>query len=454
MERFALDYLKKWLNGNNRKPLILRGARQVGKTWLVRHLAKIMGKQLIEINFEKQPSYASLFDSNEPQHTLLNLSTSTNQNINPSTSLLFLDEIQMAPQLLTKLRWFAEDLPELPVIAAGSLLEFILAEHTFSMPVGRVTYMHLEPLTFEEFLLANGKKELYDYLLSYNLSSAVPDVIHQLLISLFKEYLLVGGLPAIVSSWVQEHSLNNISQIQHDLLATYRDDFAKYRGRISTERLDDVLSAIPRMLGQKFIFSRVNSDVQIKTHKQALNLLEKARLCYRVKSCAGNGVPLGAEVKDKYFKETFLDTGLCSAFLGLNLTKIKQTQEINLINNGNIAEQVVGQLLRTLEPPYIEPNLYCWHREEPSSSAEIDYLIQHGNEVIPIEVKAGTTGSLKSLGVFMDLKKVPLAIRINSDLPSIANVEIKNHLSKLIRYKLLSIPFYLIEQIYKLRELV
>ncbi|WP_133131218.1 ATP-binding protein [Legionella yabuuchiae] len=450
MERTLLNYMNNWLVSPDRKPLVIRGARQVGKTWLVRHLAEKTGMQLIELNFEKQPSYASLFDSNDINQILLNLSTVLNQKIDPPKCLLFFDEIQAAPQLLSKLRWFAEDLPQLAVISAGSLLEFILAEHSFSMPVGRVSYMHLEPMSFDEFLLANDKKSLYDYLDQYELNVEIPSVIHEQLTALFKEYLIVGGMPAVVSNWAAERSLNRVSQIQNDLLATYRDDFSKYKGRLATERLEEVLNSIPKMLGQKFVFSRVNKTIQASTIKHVLDLLEKARIGHRVQSSSANGVPLASEIKEKFFKEIFLDIGLCTTALGLSLNQINSTNEILLINNGGIAEQVVGQLLRTIEPPYIEPVLYYWHREEAGSSAEIDYVIQHGNRIIPIEVKAGATGSLKSLHVFMGLKKLPLAMRINSDYPSKTNVNVKDNLGKSVNYTFISIPFYLVGQIHRL----
>lgn len=450
MERNALGFLKNWLTSVDRKPLVLRGARQVGKTWLVRHLAKTTGKRLVEINFEKQPAQASLFAPNDPQQILLNLRTALRQDINPLNSILFLDEIQAVPHLFAKLRWFYEDLPELPVIATGSLLEFLLAEHSFSMPVGRISYMHLEPLSFDEFLLANDMKALYDYLLAYDFNIEIPISIHEQLISLFKQYLLVGGLPAAVASYTSERSFTKVSQIHHDLMATYRDDFAKYSGRIAIERLDEVTMAIPKMLGQKFVYNKVNPAVQSSTIKQSLNLLAKARVCHRVLSCSANGVPLGAEVNEKYFKAIFLDTGLSSAALGLSLTEINDTNEIVVINNGGISEQVVGQLLRTINPPYIEPSLYYWLRDEKGSSAEIDYILPFGSKVIPIEVKAGSSGSLKSLHLFMGLKKLPLAIRINSDLPSEVVVNVKDRLGDTIEYTLLSIPFYLISQINRL----
>ena len=247
---------------------------------------------------------------------------------------------------------------------------------------------------------------------------------------------------------------SKINQIQQDLLATYRDDFAKYKGRIDKERLDDVMTATPRMLGQKFVYSRVNHAVQSNTIKQVLDLLGKARVCNRVLSSASNGTPLGAEVDDKYFKVIFLDTGLCCASLGLGLSQINSASEINMINNGGIAEQVVGQLLRTIEQPYIEPKLYYWRRDEEGSSAEVDYVMQHSNKVIPIEVKSGAAGKLKSLHLFMGLKKYATAVRINSGIPSVTTVDVKNHTSNQVQYRLVSLPFYLLGQIHRLLDLV
>ncbi len=453
MNRALLNDLKNWLQASDRKPLVLRGARQVGKTWLVRHLAEVMDKKLIELNFEKQPALASLFNTNDPQQILLNLSAAFGQEIDLQNSLLFLDEIQVTPQLFSKLRWFTEDCPQLPVIAAGSLLEFVLADHHFSMPVGRISYMHLEPLSFEEFLLAQDKKMLLDYLKAYNMRFEIPVAIHEQLLTQFKEYLFIGGLPAATVSWITERSLSKVNQIQNDLLATYRDDFAKYRGRIDLERLLEVMHAIPKMLGQKFVLSRVNSSIQSSTIKQVIDLLEKARLCHRVRSCSANGVPLAAEVREKFFKVIFLDVGLCSTSLGLSWSQMQSVNELTLINNGAIAEQVVGQILRTIEPSYIEPALYYWQREEPGSNAELDYVIQHGSRIIPIEVKAGATGRLKSLHSFMNLKKLPLAVRINSDLPSQVEVDFKDHAGKSVQYKLISIPFYLSGQLHRLIEM-
>lgn len=449
MKRNCINFLNEWLLDAGRKPLVIRGARQVGKTWVVRHLAELQGKKLLEINFEKQPQRTTLFDTNDLQQIALNLSTVFG-DIDPDKSILFLDEIQAAPEILAKLRWFAEDMPELPVVAAGSLLEFTLENHTFSMPVGRINYMHLEPLSFEEFLLANDKAGFVEYIKKYNFGYQVPLDIHQQLLNIFKEYLIVGGMPQAVESWVKNKSLNKISQIHSDLIATYRDDFPKYSGRLSVERLDEVLMSVPRFAGQKFVYSKVNPDVQSKSVKQALDLLCKARVCHKVLGSAANGIPLGAEIQNKYLKAIFLDIGLCSTILGISLDTINSTKDIDLINKGSMSEQVVGQILRTIVPFYSEPNLYYWHRDEKGSSAEIDYVMQHQNKVVPIEVKSGSTGGLKSLHIFMGLKNLDVALRVNSDFPTITPINVQDSFGKNINYKLVSIPYYLLGEAHRL----
>lgn len=452
MYRFALNYLKnQWVNNDDRKPLIIRGARQVGKTWLVREFTKSIGKTLIEINFEETPAVATLFHSNDPEEILLQLGVKYKNSIDIKTSILFLDEIQAAPEILAKLRWFAEALPQLPVIAAGSLLEFVLAEHSFSMPVGRIEYLHLEPLSFEEFLLAKDEKTSFDYIQKIDFSKKVPITLHEQFMRHFREYLFVGGLPAAVLNWISKRNWENIHRIHQNLLTTYRDDFAKYHGRLDIARLDETIQSIPKMLSEKFIYSHVNSSVQSNSIKKALELLHKARICHSVRCVTGSGVPIGATIKEKYFKEILLDVGLCNAMLGVDLHELLNVNELTLIHSGGLTEQVTGQLLRTIFPFYMQPELFYWMREEKNANAEIDYVIQHRNKIIPIEVKAGAAGSLKSLHYFMGLKKLPLALRINSDIPNQTIVSVKHEKEK-IQYTLLSLPLYLIGQIPRLLQ--
>jgi predicted AAA+ superfamily ATPase len=452
MERTRFINLKEWLYLCERKPLVIRGARQVGKTWLVRQLAKSENLTLIELNFEDRKQDASLFRTNDPKTTLLEIGAARNITLDPRKSLLFLDEIQVVPELFAKLRWFAEKMPELAVIATGSLLDFSLDTHTFSMPVGRIEYLYLEPLSFEEFLIAREKMGLLKYIQEYQMIHEVPEAIHTQLLSLFKEYTIIGGLPAAVASWSKEKLLSKVSKIHHDLMTNYRDDFGKYRGRLSIERLEEVMISVPKQLGQKFTYQQANRNVHSTQLKQALHLLNKARISHQIMSSHGNGVPLAAETNDKYFKEILIDVGLCSAQLGLTLDEVQSTTELHLINKGGIAEQLVGQILRTIFPYFIDPTLFCWIRTTPGASSELDYLVQYKSKVIPIEVKAGTTGALKSLHYFMGIKKFDFAVRINSDYPSVVDVAVKDTLGQAIKYQLLSIPFYLLGQIHRLMD--
>lgn len=450
MHRDRTSFLLDWLKASDRKPLIIRGARQVGKTWLIRNLANLSKKRLIELNFEKRPDFVSLFSSNDVREILFNVSTSFGGEIDPSNTILFLDEIQEAPQLLSKLRWFAEDIPQLAVIAAGSLLDFALDEHKFSMPVGRIGYLYLEPLSFEEFLEATSEKALRAYLqeFDWNKSIKIPESLHLQLLRRIKEYLIIGGMPAVVSSWINEGSPETIHRIQIDLITTFRDDFSKYSGRLSINRLEDIMSSVPRQLGHKFVYTEANSEATTPPLKQALQLLCQARVCHRIVATAANGLPLGAESNEKFSKIIMLDCGLCNTTLGLALNQLASITDISLINQGGVAEQLVGQLLRTITPAYIPPTLYYWER--PNGKAEVDYVMQHENLVIPIEVKSGSSGSLKSLHQFMHEKKLKLAVRINSDYPTLTPIKVKDQSGEIIEYELLSIPFYLLGQLHRL----
>ena len=449
MERDHTSFLQDWLHSDGRKPLIIRGARQVGKTWLIRDLALREQRRLIEINFEKQPEFKSLFSSNNPNEILLNIAAAGEVKVDPSKSILFLDEIQAAPELLEKLRWFYEERPEMPVVAAGSLLEFALAKHSFSMPVGRISYMYLEPLSFEEFLDAMGHHELRTYVRDYDWKAAIPEAIHGQLMKLVKEYLLVGGMPATAACWAKERDVKAVHQIHVDLLATYRDDFSKYRGRLAIDRLDEVLRSVPCQLGKKFVYKNVNAEIGTAPLKQALDLLCQATVCNRVVSTSANGLPLGAESDEKFSKVIMLDCGLCSASLGLSLDQLQNISELSFINSGGMAEQFVGQQLRAIFPPYMPPATYYWLRKK-GTDAEVDYVVQHQTLVLPIEVKAGATGTLKSLHQFMKEKKASMAIRINSDVPRFGPVHVKDSVGTVIEYQLVSLPFYLLGQLHRL----
>ncbi|MCE3237311.1 MAG: hypothetical protein K0R24_292 [Gammaproteobacteria bacterium] len=450
MKRYLIDKLKDWINSPSRKPAVLRGARQVGKTWIVRELAKQTGKRLIELNFEKQRSLAIHFESNGPSMILLNLESALNQPIHPADSILFLDEIQAAPDLLAKLPWFYEDMPELAVMTAGSLLGFVLENHTFSMPVGRIQYFFIEPLGFEEFLLAKNETHLLSAIEKVSVEKPLNASLHEKANQLFKEFVIVGGMPEAVSTWVKTHSLEAIAEVHNNLMNTYQDDFMKYAGRLSITHLEKVLHAIPRLLTKKFVYSHVDSTARHESIKQGLTLLLKARLCHNVQSANANGIPLGAEVNSKIFKIILIDVGLVSTMLGLKLHQFSNMADILFINKGALAEQVVGQLLRLLSPYYIEPTLHYWNRELASSSAEIDYLIQDNQRLVPIEVKAGAEGKLRSLHQFMSEKPWKLAIRFYAGTIQRDHIKSKTTTGELNDYALISLPFYLVGQLNRL----
>jgi len=426
----------------------------VGKTWLVRNLASTARLELVELNFERDPLAAELFRSNDPRQILKDLELHLGRRILTDNALLFLDEIQAAPQLLAKLRWFFEELPSLPVIAAGSLLDFALSEHTFSMPVGRIRYLYLEPLSFEEFLIANDQALLADQITTIGVPPhpGTTSHLHQRLMELYRAYLLVGGMPEAVAAWRDEKSFMACAAIHQALLDTYRDDFSKYAGRIPHHRIARVFESVPRLLGRKFKYVAVAGDDKAAAIKHALDLLLKARLCYRIAATHARGIPLGAETQERVFKIGFLDSGLASTALGLWRGKPFERQDITLVNEGALAEQSVAQALRTLEPPFQDPSLYYWSRELRGSEAELDFVIQHGADIVPIEVKAGATGSMKSLHLFMAERGLPLAIRINADSPSLTTVDARLTTGPTTRYKLLSLPFYLAGQIHRLIE--
>lgn len=450
MKRAAYSDLSLWLKSTNRKPLIIRGARQVGKTWLARNLAKENKHDLIELNFERDPLAVELFESNDPRESLKRIERRFGRRIQADKTLLLLDEIQAAPQILAKLRWFYEELPQLPVIAAGSLLDFALEDHSFSMPVGRIRYLYLEPLSFEEFLDADGKSLLIDYLESVDLQTAIDPSTHRQLLDSYRTYMLIGGMPEAVAMWKDTQSLVACSEVHQSLLDTFRDDFAKYAGRIPTLRLARVFDSIPRLLGRKFKYASVSGNDKAAAIKHSLDLLCKARLCHRVHATHARGVPLQAEIQERIFKAIFCDTGLVSTALGLWRGTQVDIREACFVNEGSLAEQSIGQALRTIEPRHQDPALQYWAREKRGSEAELDYLIQHGAQIIPIEVKAGATGSLKSLHLFMSERKLPIALRLNTDQPSTTQVNVKTPTGKSASYQLISLPLYLTGQIHRL----
>jgi predicted AAA+ superfamily ATPase len=354
--------------------------------------------------------------------------------------------VQATPHLLAFLRWFHEEMPEMPVIAAGSLLDFALRDHEFSMPVGRIAYCYLEPVSFYEFLAASGNELLKSALTSAAESLALNPRLHQRALELFSEYCLVGGLPEVVADWLVTHDDGRRLQLQRNLLTTYQDDFNKYRQRISMDLLRQVMDAVPCQLGGRFVYSHVDAASNHRDIKQALELLRLARICHRVDHTSANGLPLGAEPKAGLFKMVMLDVGLVSVLLGLSRLDMRDLVSVVWANKGGLAEQFVGQHLRCLFREYEEPRLYYWQRTE-GRLGEIDYLLQDGSRIIPVEVKAGKAGAMKSLHTFMQGNNLDYALRLDINPPSVQDLDILTTTGEPVQYRLLSLPLYMVESI-------
>jgi uncharacterized protein len=449
MKREATKYLYEWKDRKNRKPLVIRGARQTGKTWLVRDFGKKAYKNYVEINFDKNKAIAKLFEASDVKEIIKNLDLELEVSIEEET-LLFLDEIQNYPAVFAKLRYFYEDLPDLHIIAAGSLLEFLLAEHSFSMPVGRIEYLFLGPLNFEEFLSGIGQKKLVDYLREYSFDKQISDLIHNKLLKFVKKYFVIGGMPAVVSQFVASEDYKGALREQKNLLQTYIDDFSKYKNRVDTIRLQKVFRNFPLQVGQKVKYVNIDKLDKARDLAGSIILLNLARVIYSVKHSNANGVPLGAEINESDFKALFLDVGLMQSILNLRSSDILNTENLIMINSGSLAEQFVGQHLLYNFEFYEKPELYYWNREKKNSSAEIDYLQQLDGRIIPVEVKAGKTGSLKSLHQFVSEKKINTALRIYSGAAEKTSLSTIMPGEEKRKFTLISIPFYLIGQINRL----
>lgn len=417
LRRLIDDALLEWAKSTVHKPLLLRGARQVGKSWAVRHLGENF-KYFVEINFEKNPEYKSVFLQNlDVDRIISQLTILTGKPIVDNETLLFLDEIQDCREAIMSLRFFKEDRPGLHVVAAGSLLEFSLAEiPTFG--VGRIHSMFMYPMTFDEFLLANGETGLMEMRNSATFQSPLPEVFHNKLVELFRMYIIIGGMPEAVGKWVETSDYLQCAQIQDDILVGYEADFAKYRKKVDPELLRQVFRSAAVQLNKKFTYADVPGVYNTYDIKKAISLLEMAGLLTPVCRTDANGVPLGSEADKAYYKLLTSDCGLTLRLLGLSMGDVSDIRRqiltadaAQLVNKGSMAELIAGLELIRYQTPNLKHDLYYWTRQEKNSTAEVDYIISARGGVLPIEVKAGTRGGMKSLWIFMRAKKLRLAVR-------------------------------------------
>ena len=310
------------------------------------------------------------------------------------------------------LRYFYEKEPALHVISAGSLLEFALSEIP-SFGVGRVRSLFMYPLSFSEFLLALGEKKLNDEISNATNTKPLHELVHHKLILYYKKFLVIGGMPEAVSKYVTSGDLLEVQRVLNDLVIAVQADFSKYKSRVTAARLQEVFNAIALQMGQKFTYSYPNTTQTIAQVKEAITLLKMAGLVFAVTHTSSNGIPLGATINVKKTKYLIFDTGIFQRILGLNISDLMLSDDLNVVNKGSIAELYVGLELLKSESSYQKTELYYWQREAKNSQAEVDYVIQSDREIVPLEVKSGSKGSMQSLFLFLKEKNVKIGCRIS-----------------------------------------
>lgn len=427
IERPIDALLLEWKNSAVRKPLLLRGARQVGKSWAVEHLGETFD-YFIEVNFEKRPDMLDIFQKIHDVHELAaTLGMYYNTPVIPGRTLLFLDEIQKSADAIQSLWSFKEDYKELHVVAAGSLLEFALQDLP-SFGVGRIRSLFVYPFSFDEFLVAEGKADWVKAKQEANTEKPLLAPLYNDLVQHFRTFLMVGGMPASVAAWVTTQDYSQCQAELDDIQLTYYDDFPKYAKKVDPTLLRNTLQSVVMQIGDKFTYSEVDGGYRADDVKKALKLLCDAGIIKRVSYTSGNGLPLGAEVNDKFRKYIYLDSGLLLRILDLDFGGARQLTEMiiagtseDLVNKGGLAEMVLGWELVKYNNPRMQHDLFYWENTAEGTRSEVDYIIARDLKVLPIECKAGTSGKMKSMYEFMHQKHLAEAIR--SSLENFSELE-------------------------------
>jgi predicted AAA+ superfamily ATPase len=399
MKRTIEAQLLEWKDSSSRKPLILRGARQIGKTYTVRQFGRQHFTRLAMIDLERDAAMRTIFDGSLAADAIVRqIEAVTNVSLSGGDALLFIDEIQAAPRAITALRYLYEERPDIPVIAAGSALEFALGDISF--PVGRVSFMWMRPMTFREFLLANDLDLLADNLPKLGEPHSGSLAVHEKIMGELKKYLLVGGMPEAVLRFVEKGSFAAAAAVHADLAASLAGSLSRYRVRIDPDSIEHVFRQLPRAVGSQVSFTHLDPDRRVEKTKASIQALTKALLVYPVHAVDAQGLPLGAGISEKRFKPLFLDVGLLQHILGVNPGEVLATRDIGSIHRGAVAEQFVGQELLAAGGSE-NGNLYYWSRADKRGNAEVDYLVSRGGTVYPLEVKSGAAGRMRSAHLFL-----------------------------------------------------
>ncbi len=450
MDRKQFADLDRWLAQPSRKPLIIRGARQVGKTALVRLFADRCRRPLTEVNLERHRDLTSAFARNDPDYILNVLEALPGIEPLRSDSLLFLDEIQAVPEAVAALRYFKENKSRLPVLAAGSLLDFYLRNSSAPMPVGRIAYLHMGPMSFTEFLNAMDAEKLAGAIRDFDLEQGLDPAIHNLLMDHLRSYCFVGGLPEAVEAYRLTRQMRAVREVHASIIDTYREDFPKYIGSRNITRIVSIFNFAARNVGRKVKYVHYSRNDQAATIKSDIDLLCLARVLSKVFHSHCGGLPLQADSDPHTYKMIYMDIGMMTAVCGLGWEMIRSASEQQLVNEGPLAEQFIGQHLQAMLASSANRELNYWLREGKSANAEVDYVAAVDGRIVPIEVKAGAAGRLKSLHQFAAEKDISLAVRFNTSPASLHNLQAKvsaRGRQQSIACRLLSLPLYLVEKL-------
>lgn len=445
--RYAREHVLAWRSDPARQPLFVHGARQVGKTHLIVDTGKNFFGNLIRIDFEHDPGVDQLFACQSPREICELLEVRLNERIKPGSTLLFLDEIQLAPRAAASLGRFAAECPELHVVAAGSLPALAPGTSALAAITRRLDHFYLGPLAFDEYLYAIGQSRLGALLAILHVGEPLPDGTHAELTRLARQFLCTGGMPAVVAARAEGGSLQDCVEAQRAVAAALRDDVARWGGRFDPARVNTVFARMPARVGTRFTYAALVPGARARDLKPVLDALCEARICRRVPYSRCTGVPLDTTASSRQFRVLMLDVGLLAGAMGASPVDLEEPGEILTAAGGTLCRQFVGQHLLPARTPRSQPELHCWGREARTSLAEVDYVLAEGAHVIPVAIRAGKTGTLRALHRFVHERKPPLAIRLHAGPPALDNVAARLPGGHVVTYRLISLPFYLAGQV-------
>lgn len=404
MERFAMKELIAWKESTIRKPLIVRGARQVGKTWLMKAFGQNYYEQYFYFNFDEKEELKSIFEKNkEPQRIVQLLGLIVGSKIEPKKHLILFDEVQECPEALNTLKYFYENANDYHVIAAGSLLGTLLAQPK-SYPVGKVNILNLYPLSFEEFLAATNPN-LYAYYSTIQKGTQIESIFHERLLDAYRLYLIVGGMPECVWNWIQTEDAGVVKQIQKELITLYENDFSKHNGKVNSGRILMVFRSIVTQLGRengKFLYGCVKEGARAREFEEAIEWLVSAGIVLRIYNVSKAEHPIKVYEQTNHFKLFMFDVGLLKHMAGISNESILLKEDYQF--SGPLTENFVVQQLQGLYD--VEP-----HYHIPSAYEEIDLVLQNGMQIIPVEIKAGNNTNAKSFHKYIQKNECEMAIR-------------------------------------------